>query len=66
VYRDPREFRLRASQQQQPSKESEGEKLSFADKMKLFAREAGEAAAPKTRVKASAAQREIEGLLLQQ
>ncbi|CDW57249.1 hypothetical protein TTRE_0000554001 [Trichuris trichiura] len=53
VYKDPRQERLKQL------KPVEGEKLSFRDKMRLFAKEFNEPT-PKPGVKSSSAQREIE------
>eukprot|EP00088_Acartia_fossae_P035776 TRINITY_DN3689_c0_g1_i10.p1 TRINITY_DN3689_c0_g1~~TRINITY_DN3689_c0_g1_i10.p1 ORF type:complete len:493 (+),score=124.72 TRINITY_DN3689_c0_g1_i10:160-1638(+) len=62
VYRDPRQRRLQ--QQQQEKKMStaavpDGSKLSFQEKMKLFAQEAGDGT-PREKAKISRAQRDIE------
>ncbi|XP_064629486.1 afadin-like isoform X2 [Lineus longissimus] len=56
VYRDPRDRRL---QQQQQGNQAPGEKLSFRDKMKLFAETAGENT-PKEKPRSSRSQRILE------
>ncbi|XP_025829526.1 afadin isoform X5 [Agrilus planipennis] len=61
VYRDPRTRRL-AEQQAQCKPETVPEKLSFKEKMKMFAMETGEAGTPKDKSKISRAQREIDNL----
>ncbi|XP_026807778.1 afadin isoform X1 [Rhopalosiphum maidis] len=65
VYRDPRQ-RLLAEQQKQQMSNKAGstvpEKLSFKEKMKMFAMETGEDGTPKDKVKISKAQREIDNL----
>lgn len=61
VYRDPRWRRLQEQQQkQQQANAPKPEKLTFKEKMKMFAMESGEDATPKDKVKVSKAQREIE------
>lgn len=63
--RDPRQ-RLLAEQQKQQMSNKAGstvpEKLSFKEKMKMFAMETGEDGTPKDKVKISKAQREIDNL----
>ncbi len=63
VYRDPRTRRL-AEQQQQQQKTTQlkpgPEKLTFQEKMRMFALESGEPATPQEKSKISKAQREIE------
>lgn len=65
VYRDPRQ-RLLAEQQQKQMSNKAGstvpEKLSFKEKMKMFAMETGEDGTPRDKVKISKAQREIDNL----
>lgn len=61
VYRDPRTRRL-AEQAQQKTQSPIPEKLSFKEKMKMFAMETGEAGTPKDKSKISRAQREIDNL----
>lgn len=61
VYRDPRARRL-AEQAQQKAPAPIPEKLSFKEKMKMFAMETGEAGTPKDKSKISRAQREIDNL----
>lgn len=61
VYKDPRTRRL-AEQAQQKSQAPIPEKLSFKEKMKMFAMETGEAGTPKDKSKISRAQREIDNL----
>ncbi len=62
VYNDPRQRieaeRMKSNQNQRPHVGPE--KLSFQEKMKMFAMEAGQQASPKNKVKISKAQREIE------
>jgi afadin len=61
VYRDPRWRRLAEQQQQkQTANTPKPEKLTFKEKMKMFAMETGENMTPKDKVKSSKAQREIE------
>lgn len=61
VYRDPRQ-RIEAERIQQGglTKNPGPEKLTFKEKMKMFAQEVGEPETPKDKVKISRAQREIE------
>lgn len=61
VYRDPR-VRLLAEQAQQKPQAPIPEKLSFKEKMKMFAMETGEAGTPKDKSKISRAQRDIDNL----
>nr|XP_022907199.1 afadin isoform X2 [Onthophagus taurus] len=61
VYKDPRTRRL-AEQAQQKAQAPIPEKLSFKEKMKMFAMETGEAGTPKDKSKISRAQREIDNL----
>lgn len=61
VYKDPRTRRL-AEQAQQKPQAPIPEKLSFKEKMKMFAMETGEAGTPKDKSKISRAQREIDNL----
>ncbi|XP_048521195.1 afadin isoform X3 [Dendroctonus ponderosae] len=63
VYRDPRARRL-AEQQKKSQNETTPvpEKLSFKEKMKMFAMETGEQETPKDKSKISRAQREIDNL----
>nr|CAD7401927.1 unnamed protein product [Timema poppensis] len=63
LLRDPR-TRMLAQQQQQKSTRAGPlpEKLSFKEKMKMFAMETGENGTPRDKVKISRAQREIDGL----
>ena len=66
VYLDPRaKIQLKKQQQKMLEKESqEGEKLSFKDKMKLFAKEVGETTPDvNNKIKVSKKQREIESKL---
>lgn len=57
VYRDPRLKRLAEQQQQQKTQLKPGpEKLTFQEKMKMFALESGEQATPKDKSKISKAQ----------
>lgn len=61
VYRDPRMKRLQQKQAEQAAAKNPGpEKLTFKEKMKMFAMETGEAETPKDKVKTSRAQRDIE------
>jgi len=61
VYRDPRLRRLAEQQQQKAHSKPPGpEKLTFQEKMRMFALESGEPATPKDKSKISKAQREIE------
>uniref|UniRef100_A0A1Y9H9G7 Afadin n=2 Tax=Cellia TaxID=44534 RepID=A0A1Y9H9G7_9DIPT len=61
VYRDPRTRRL-AEQQQKQKSEAVPEKLSFKEKMKMFALESGENNTPKDKLKISRAQRDIDAV----
>ncbi|XP_065078270.1 afadin isoform X2 [Ochlerotatus camptorhynchus] len=61
VYRDPRTRRL-AEQQQRQKAEPVPEKLSFKEKMKMFALESGENNTPKDKLKISRAQRDIDAV----
>ncbi len=61
VYRDPRMRRLAEKQQQQQAANTpKPEKLTFKEKMRMFAMESGDIESPKDKVKTSKAQREIE------
>lgn len=64
-YRDPRQKRL-AEQQHQKLLSNKvvpvPEKLTFKEKMKMFAMETGEEGTPKDKVKISRAQRDIDNL----
>uniref|UniRef100_A0A2R5LKM4 Putative actin filament-binding protein afadin n=1 Tax=Ornithodoros turicata TaxID=34597 RepID=A0A2R5LKM4_9ACAR len=60
VYRDPRQRIERQRMLEQPTRPPGPEKLTFREKMKMFARETGEDNTPKDKVKISRAQREIE------
>lgn len=61
VYKDPRAKRL-AEQAQQKMAAPIPEKLSFKEKMKMFAMETGESGTPKDKSKISRAQRDIDNL----
>ena len=61
IFRDPRLKRIQqAAEEKASASRPDGVKLSFKQKMEMFATEAGEAA-PKDRSKISSAQRLIEG-----
>lgn len=62
--RDPRTRRLAEKQQQQQQRSTEAvpEKLSFKEKMKMFALESGEDNTPKDKLKISRAQRDIDAV----
>lgn len=64
VYRDPRQRRLAEKQQQQQQRNTDAvpEKLSFKEKMKMFALESGEDNTPKDKLKISRAQRDIDAV----
>ncbi|KAI8428651.1 hypothetical protein MSG28_007381 [Choristoneura fumiferana] len=62
VYRDPRARRLAEKQQAAASAAPVPEHLSFKDKMKMFALEAGDPNTPKDKVKISRAQRDIDAV----
>ncbi|XP_072396641.1 afadin isoform X2 [Diabrotica undecimpunctata] len=64
VYRDPRARRLaeQAQRKDQNLNTAVPEKLSFKEKMKMFAMETGEKETPKDKSKISRAQRDIDGL----
>jgi len=63
VYRDPRQRMLHEKQEKKLSTERppDGAKLSFKEKMKLFAQEVGENT-PRDKAKISKAQREIDSV----
>lgn len=61
VYRDPRTRRL-AEQQQKQKTEPVPEKLTFKEKMKMFALESGENNTPRDKLKISRAQRDIDAV----
>lgn len=61
VYRDPRTRRL-AEQAQQKMQTPVPEKLSFKEKMKMFAMETGESGTPRDKSKISRAQRDIDNI----
>lgn len=64
-FSDPRTRRLQEKQQlQQQQKSGEGvpEKLSFKEKIKMFALESGEDQTPKDKLKISRAQRDIDAV----
>uniref|UniRef100_A0A1Y1NGW7 Afadin n=2 Tax=Photinus pyralis TaxID=7054 RepID=A0A1Y1NGW7_PHOPY len=61
VYRDPRTRRL-AEQAQQKLQTPVPEKLSFKEKMKMFAMETGESGTPRDKSKISRAQRDIDNI----
>lgn len=61
-FRDPRQ-RLLAEQKQNSAPRVPGpEKLSFKEKMKMFAMETGEDGTPRDKVKISRAQRDIDNI----
>lgn len=61
-FRDPRQ-RLLAEQKQNSTPKVPGpEKLSFKEKMKMFAMETGEDGTPRDKVKISRAQRDIDNI----
>lgn len=62
VYKDPRARRLAEQAQQKNLATPVPEKLSFKEKMKMFAMETGENSTPKDKSKISRAQREIDSL----
>ncbi|XP_074039626.1 adherens junction formation factor afadin isoform X2 [Leptinotarsa decemlineata] len=64
VYRDPRTRRLAEQAQRKDQTQSAAvpEKLSFKEKMKMFAMETGEQETPKDKSKISRAQRDIDNL----
>ncbi|XP_045470787.1 afadin isoform X3 [Harmonia axyridis] len=62
VYKDPRAKRLAEQAQQKNVASPVPEKLSFKEKMKMFAMESGENSSFKDKSKISKAQREIDGL----
>ncbi|KAL1139052.1 hypothetical protein AAG570_009113 [Ranatra chinensis] len=65
VYKDPRQRRLAEQQHQKLLSNKVGpvpEKLSFKEKMKMFAMETGEDGTPKDKVKISRAQRDIDNI----
>ncbi|KOC65895.1 hypothetical protein WH47_12694, partial [Habropoda laboriosa] len=64
VYKDPRQRRLAEKQKQQQNSQvgHVPEKLSFKEKMKMFAMETGEDGTPRDKVKISRAQREIDNI----
>lgn len=65
LFRDPRQRRLAEKQQQQQQQragDAVPEKLSFKEKMKMFALESGEDNTPKDKLKISRAQRDIDAV----
>lgn len=60
-FSDPRTRRL-AEQQQKQKSDAVPEKLSFKEKMKMFALESGENNTPKDKLKISRAQRDIDAV----
>lgn len=64
LFRDPRQRRLAEKQKQQQISQvgQVPEKLSFKEKMKMFAMETGEDGTPRDKVKISRAQREIDNI----
>ncbi|XP_043254432.1 afadin isoform X8 [Colletes gigas] len=64
VYKDPRQRRLAEKQKLQQNSQigPVPEKLSFKEKMKMFAMETGEDGTPRDKVKISRAQREIDNI----
>ncbi|KAL3281502.1 hypothetical protein HHI36_004709, partial [Cryptolaemus montrouzieri] len=62
VYKDPRAKRLAEQAQQKNMATPVPEKLSFKEKMKMFAMESGEDSTPKDKSKISRAQRDIDTL----
>lgn len=61
IYRDPRWRRMQEQQAQQAAaKAPVPEKLTFKEKMKMFAMETGDQDSPKDRVKNSRAERDIQ------
>lgn len=60
VYRDPRQRIERQRALEQPARPPGPEKLTFREKMRMFARETGEDHTPRDKMKISRAQREIE------
>lgn len=62
VYKDPRAKRLAEQAQQKMVSAPIPEKLSFKEKMKMFAMETGESGTPKDKSKISRAQRDIDNL----
>lgn len=61
IYSDPRQ-RLLLEQQQKKSEAPIPEKLTFKEKMKMFALESGEDNTPKDKLKISRAQRDIDAV----
>ncbi|KAG8268647.1 adherens junction organization [Homalodisca vitripennis] len=62
VYKDPRTRRLQEQQNQKMMTAKVPEKLSFKEKMKMFAMETGEDGTPRDKVKISRAQRDIDNI----
>lgn len=60
--RDPRTRRLQEQQNQKMMTAKVPEKLSFKEKMKMFAMETGEDGTPRDKVKISRAQRDIDNI----
>lgn len=61
-FRDPRTRRLQEQQNQKMMTAKVPEKLSFKEKMKMFAMETGEDGTPRDKVKISRAQRDIDNI----
>lgn len=62
LHSDPRQRRLAEQQQQKKTETPVPEKLSFKEKMKMFALESGENNTPKDKLKISRAQRDIDAV----
>lgn len=62
LHRDPRQRRLAEQQSKQPKPDQVPEKLTFKEKMKMFALESGENNTPKDKLKISRAQRDIDAV----
>ncbi|CAO1424821.1 unnamed protein product [Diamesa hyperborea] len=62
VYRDPRQRRLAEAQKAKVDQQPIPEKLTFKEKMKMFALESGEDQTPKDKLKISRAQRDIDAV----
>merc|ERR1719357_1879675 len=61
IYKDPRQRRIDAAEQAKASNSrQDGAKLSFQEKMKLFASEAGDNATNRDKAKTSRVQRDLE------
>lgn len=62
IFSDPRQRRLAEAQKAKVDQQPIPEKLTFKEKMKMFALESGEDQTPKDKLKISRAQRDIDAV----